>query len=187
MKQPMDVLVSSETNEWYTPPEYVEAVREALGGIAFDPASNFLANAIVQAAAYYTADANGLELWWLADTVFLNPPYGKTGNKSNQEIWARKMLLEFALGSFDRGIMLTKTVPGYKWWDWLFNDVRPTVCITRDRIPFIKPEWIQTDGSIVYPKGQPKKSKAASSFWYIGNDDRKFIEVFSKFGRVIQG
>jgi hypothetical protein len=184
----MRVLVSSESNEWYTPPEYIEAVRETLGFIALDPASSDAANKIVKAYMWHTKeDENVLNETWYVRTAFLNPPYGKTGNESNQEIWARKMLHEFAIGNLGKGILLTKTVPGYKWWDWLFNDVRPTVCITRDRIAFVRPEWVRGDGSIVYPDGQPKKSKAASSFWYIGEDDTKFVKVFSKFGRVISG
>ena len=187
MKQEMSVLVSSLTNEWLTPPEYIEAAREVMDGIIqLDPASSDIANRLVKALVYFTENEDGLSLPWYGN-IFLNCPYGKTKNKSNQEIWARKMLHEYTLGHFSEGVFLSRCTPGYKWWDFLFNDVRPTVCITRDRIAFIRPEWVQEDGSIVYPKGQPKRSKAATSFWYIGEDDRRFIQVFRKFGRVIPG
>ena len=183
----MSVLTSSISDEWITPPEYADASHKVMGGIMLDPATSDVANRIVRASKYLTVDENGLNRRWEARTIFVNPPYGKTGNKSNQEIWARKMLYEYASGNFVEGIFLSRTVPGYAWFDWLFHDVRPTVCITRDRIAFIRPEWVREDGSIAYPKGQPKKSKAASAFWYIGEDDRKFTKVFSKFGRVIPG
>ena len=177
----------NETQEWYTPPEYIEAAREVMGGIGLDPASTKLANGIVQADVFFTIGDDGLSRPWNTRSVFLNCPYGKTKNKSNQEVWSRKMLTEYALGNFGQAVFLSKTVHGYSWYNWLFCDVRPTVCITRDRIAFIKPEWIRTDNSIDYPKKGDLRSKAASSFWYIGEDDGKFTKVFSRFGRVIHG
>jgi len=185
-KQSMSLLVSSKTNDWNTPPEYIEAAREVMGGIDLDPASNEVANRIVRATRYFTLEGDGLKMEW-DGRCFLNPPYGKTGNSSNQSLWSRKALEEYAKGNISECVFLSKCTPGYAWWDWLFCDVRPTVCITRDRIAFIKPEWIRTDNSIDYPKKGDLRSKAASSFWYIGEDDGKFTKVFSRFGRVIHG
>ena len=185
-KQSMSLLVSSKSNDWNTPPEYIEAAREVMGGIGLDPASNEIANRIVRADKFFTEEDDGLSMPWISHSVFLNSPYGKTRNKSNQEIWADKMLREYALHNFGEGILLTKVVPGYEWFDILFCDLQPTVCITRGRIAFIRPEWITEDGTVNYPKGD-NRSKAASAFWYIGNDDRKFAKVFRKFGRIIPG
>ena len=186
MKQSMKVLTSSLTNEWLTPPKYIEAAREVMGGIDLDPASNEVANRIVRATRYFTLEDDGLKTEW-EGRCFLNPPYGKTGNSSNQSLWSRKALEEYAKGNISECVFLSKCTPGYAWWDWLFNDIQPTVCITRDRIAFVKPEWVQPDGSIVYPEKGDLRSKAASAFWYIGNDDRKFAKVFRKFGRIIPG
>ena len=187
-KQSMKVLTSSLTNEWFTPPEYIEAARAVLGEIGYDPASSDLAQKIVRARYFSTLENDDpLDAVWGLGNIFLNPPYGKTGGKSNSEIWARKLLTEYALGHFGEAILLTKDALGYAWCDWLFHDVVPTACITKDRIAFVKPEWVKDDGSIVYPKGQPKRSKTASIFWYIGEDDGKFAEIFKKFGRIIPG
>lgn len=48
------LLNSSASAEWFTPPRYIEAVREVLGAIDLDPASSLAANRIVQAKRYFT-------------------------------------------------------------------------------------------------------------------------------------
>ena len=48
------------SNEWYTPTQYVEAARRVLGGIDLDPASCEVANATVKATRYLTKDDDGL-------------------------------------------------------------------------------------------------------------------------------
>ena len=67
---------ASGENEWYTPPVYVEAAREAMGGIDMDPASCDIAQAIVKAKKHYTIKDDGLSKKWRG-RVFLNPPYSK--------------------------------------------------------------------------------------------------------------
>jgi hypothetical protein len=112
LKQSMEVLTSSETNEWYTPPWVIELVREVLGEIWLDPASNDHAQQWIKARRYYTVEDDGLSLPWASETLFLNPPYGKTGSRSNQEIWMSYLISQLPyIGSC---IALTKTVPGYR-------------------------------------------------------------------------
>jgi len=178
--QPMQVLTSSESNSWYTPPHVIKMVREVLGGIDLDPASHPVPQQWIKATRCYTIYDNGLKFDWKG-RVFLNPPYGKTGNRSNQEIWAEKLNYHCRTGQVSAAIMLTKTVPGYKWWDNLFSGGWPSpCCITRDRLSFVR-------GSDVDELPVPKtgKSKAASTFWYYGDDPELFNKVFSEIGRVI--
>jgi len=71
----MIIQHSSESTEHFTPPEYVEAARRVLGHIDLDPASSPVANEIVKADCYFTAEANGYLQPW-AGRVFVNPPGG---------------------------------------------------------------------------------------------------------------
>jgi ParB family chromosome partitioning protein len=169
----MQVLTSSETEEWYTPHYIIEMVRGVLGDIELDPATCALAQGWIKAERYYTIADNGLWQDWNARTLFLNPPYGKTGTQSNQMVWMAKLL--DSLPTIGSCVALTKTVPGYIWWDSLFNDCWPgPVCITRGRLCFV-----DSSGLL---RGQ---SKAASSFWYYGEYPERFSSIFSKIGKVI--
>jgi hypothetical protein len=45
---------------------------------------------------------NGLAQPWTGRD-FLNPPYGKQGGTSNQEIWTRKLIAEYQAGNVTAG------------------------------------------------------------------------------------
>jgi hypothetical protein len=53
------LLNSSASAEWFTPPRYIEAVRAMLSAIGLDPASSEEANRIVGATRYYTQELEG--------------------------------------------------------------------------------------------------------------------------------
>jgi len=184
MKQSMEALTSSASSHWCTPTKWIDLVREVMGDIDLDPASNDLANRhFVNAKRYY--DEGGLGLQWRG-SVFLNPPYGKIGIESSAGIWLEKLLHEYQSGHCDEAIALTKTVPGYDWWDDLFHGGWPgPLCITKGRISFIHLSWLSADGTITVPKGASNKAKSASTFWYIGPNAPLFREVFSRVGKVI--
>ena len=76
MSEKKQYLIASSTNEWYTPPVYIDAVRAVLGSIQFDPFSCEVANTLVGADDYYTAaDDATMTPWPVVQTVFANPPY----------------------------------------------------------------------------------------------------------------
>jgi ParB family chromosome partitioning protein len=57
-------MMSSKSNEWYTPLPYIEAARLVLGDIDLDPASCELANGVVQAKRFFTEQDDGLTKEW---------------------------------------------------------------------------------------------------------------------------
>ena len=71
-------------DEWYTPPEYIDAARDVLGGIDLDPASSDIANDTVKADEYYTVDDDGLTRVrpagsWRGGDRRMNLPYSRLG------------------------------------------------------------------------------------------------------------
>ena len=159
---------SSKSNEWYTPPIYIEAARIVLGGIDLDPASCREANGHIRAATYWTKEDDGLSRPW-AGTVWLNPPYGKTNGKSNQYIWSQYLIDQYTKENIYAAILLVNACPGEKWFQPLWNY---PICFTDHRIKFIAP-----DGT----RNQPTHSNAFVCF----GKTKRFEEHFSKFGHIV--
>ena len=74
-RAPRATLTASASDEWYTPPEFIEMARQVMGGIDLDPASNETTQQWIQAETWYGIKDNGLTQHWQG-RVWLNPPYG---------------------------------------------------------------------------------------------------------------
>ena len=87
-----------ESDEWYTPQEYIDAAKAVMGGIDLDPASSELAQTVVKADVYLTRFDNGLgQARWLHQRIWLNPPY------SNPGPWIEKLVREHQAGTVLHG------------------------------------------------------------------------------------
>jgi len=94
---------SSQTDEWYTPPQVIEAARATMGGIDLDPASCPSANLTIAASAYYSERVNGLDRLnpWLG-RIWINPPYG-----GKAELFTGRLLSELSpAGEVTQAIVL---------------------------------------------------------------------------------
>ena len=171
LSQPMSVLLSHKEVEYYTPSIYVDAARDLMGAIDLDPASCDAAQLNIKANKFYTISDDGLFQKWHG-RVWLNPPYSKTGGKSNQEIWATKLADEYTAGNVTEAILLVKSALGYKWFENLWD--KWPVCFARERLSFIR-----NDGT---DKGQ---SKHGTAFFYLGKNINQFTQVFKEFGRIV--
>jgi DNA N-6-adenine-methyltransferase (Dam) len=163
---------SSESNEWYTPARYIEAVRECLGGVDLDPASNKTANAVVQAATYFTKKDNGLKKDWRG-TFFLNPPYGLDENKNSLAgEFCKKAIYEYQIGNATAGIILVNSLHSQSWQAPLY---RFPVCFVDHRIKFMSDDGRQNEN----PTFQ-------NIFIYLGPNVGGFALTFARFGYVMQ-
>jgi DNA N-6-adenine-methyltransferase (Dam) len=166
MSQPMQVLVSRETTEWYTPPWLIERVRVTLGSIRLDPASHPIPQAWIQAEQYFTHDDDGLSRPWFGN-VFLNPPY----NGSSAQ-WTAKLISEYQSGRVEQGVLLVSSKLGYAWYEKLWSAY--PVCCLRERVRFVSPDG-QTNG----------QAKCGSTLVYLGQNVDRFGKTFKDMGRVI--
>lgn len=163
--------LSSESNEYYTPPEYIEATRNLFGTIDLDPASHPKAQEYIKAETYFTEEDDGLSQDWHGK-IWLNPPYGKIGNKSSQGHWAQYLKTQYEAEHVTEAVLLVKAAVGYNWFEALW-DIWP-VCFARERLSFVK-----SDGD---DRGQ---SKQGTALFYLGDNIEGFIETFTPFGRII--
>lgn len=69
-----EVMFSSKKNEWETPQELFNKLNKEFS-FTLDPCAT-PENA--KCKKYYTIKENGLEQNWQGETVFCNPPYGRT-------------------------------------------------------------------------------------------------------------
>lgn len=163
-------LHSSESNEWYTPAEYVNAARELMGAIDVDPASCIEANRIVNAEKFFTMRENGLQQPWQG-RIWLNPPYGFEDGKSNQEIWSHQLIERYRAGLVAEAILLVNANTEAKWFQPLYSYL---ICFTNHRIRF--------HGA----NGTSNQPTQGNALIYFGRQHKRFIEIFSRFGTVVE-
>lgn len=158
---------NSGVEEWYTPQEYIEAARTVLGTIDLDPASNDVAQTIVNAITYFTIDDNGLEKPWTG-SVWLNPPYSrnKIGN------FVEKLVSEYTSGNISQAITLTNNATDTRWGQLLLANCT-AICMFSGRIKFLNRE--------LKPLRKPLQGQMAC---YFGTNAQLFKEAFSNFGTV---
>jgi hypothetical protein len=154
-------------NEHYTPPEYIQAVKNVLGYIGLDPFSCEYANRhFVKAIKYYSKEDSAFDKDWAFNTLFMNPPY------SNGEYppAIEKFLNEFEKYHFD-AITLTNNNTDTAATQKLMK-AATAYCFPEKRINYYTEE------------GKTKGNRFGQLFCYFGSDVKKFREEFEKFGNI---
>lgn len=152
--------------EWYTPTLYIKMVRDVLGEIDLDPASNDLAQQSIKATQYFTIAEDGLKQSWHG-RIWCNPPYGR-----QVHAWLEKGLDGYQLGTIDCAIFLLNRT-GAAWYKTLTRQVT-AICEVERRISFL-----DATGT---PQGSPRYY---NDFIYLGRDPKRFKQVYSVVGDVV--
>jgi hypothetical protein len=166
---------SSESVEWYTPPEIMKPIRKYLGRGFFDPASCEEANEFVRAGKFFTAEQDGLKKVWPALNTFVNPPGGvrssstKYPTRSTAAAWALKLQRHWDKGEIERAIFLGFNIEIMLTAQSLA--IQPDIlCVVKSRIRFLEPGGYRntspTHGNVIMGWG----------------DKEEFVKNFSKLG-----
>lgn len=201
---------STKSQEHYTPTHLIEPARELMGSIDLDPASNWLAQDVVKATAFYgwhlkdkaePVLLDGLGAAW-SGNVFLNPPGGDTSkvrpevkgySRSYPLVWWGKLMSEYEAGNVKQAIFIafqlnlwanSQSLPCPSMLDFPY-------CITKKRVRFHYPE--DTHEGLPTVDTQMVESKAPPGFSaivYLPPKDRPqmemtFGEMFSDVGEVM--
>ena len=164
---------STEREEWYTPPLYIDAVRAVLGKIDLDPCSCAVANETVRAEEFITREQDALHISWpLVSTLYCNPPYsaGVVGK------FVERILEHYDSGGFKSGIVLINNVSDTKYWQRLAR-ASALYCMTDHRISFINQQGEQLKQNT---RGQTLFLLTAAN----STIQNQFIESFQRFGVI---
>lgn len=200
MQNPRAILHSSQSVEWFTPPEIVEPCREVLGGIELDPASCPIANLIVKADRFYTEKEDGLVSPW-DGKFFCNPPYGKGTRK-----WPTRAIHQYVEGVTPEGILLMYATPDREWFQQLWAH---PICFLKRRVRFYETiqqwtdrfirNWVKKYGTVPHHDDMPDppvhsladgklvqgpQPTHGNVLIYLGPDWRKFDKRFAGFGHI---
>lgn len=198
-----EALLSSESNEHYSPPSIVEPARVALGGtIDFDPFSCALANTIVRATSFYSAEQapSGFAAAWHGN-VLCNPPGGKLSGESQQVLAWVKLLSEVKIGRVQSAIFVcfnlgflqvSQGAPPPLPLDYPICYPSSRVAYLVDRLPAPTPKQ---------PKRKPTAKQladfaatglcegdsppGASCIVYVGAEVERFATAFDPIGHVV--
>lgn len=177
---------SAESGEWYTPPEWIELVRETLGSIDFDPCSSAKANEIVKSDKYATVPGP----WISGCNVFVNPPgscrpsllykFGTCENakrcscKLPQTFLARCIQQEVFTGSDI--IYLAFSVNQLRQLGKLLRNAPSDLCVSvatpHDRIAYLDPKTMQP----------VKGTNCDSAFVFLSLDHEVTQHFYEAFG-----
>jgi phage N-6-adenine-methyltransferase len=165
-QQPAPNYLTCGTDEWHTPPKYVELARRALGKIDLDPASSKEPQRVVKATCFFTKRDDALKHQWRG-RVFLNPPY------SAKQEFIDKLLSEVASERVTHAILLVHNNCFADWWQRTAREAS-ALFFPAGKLKFRKPD--RTVGTA---------PALGQVFLYFGNNVQRFAATFADAGFVV--
>src|SRR5574344_125668 len=167
--------VISQSQNWCTPPKYVEAVKSVFNGkIDLDPCSN--KESIVHATVeFILPKKDGLLEDWNYQTIYINPPYGADRNrKTTIKDWLNKCAYTREKYKSEIIALIPVATNTVHWKNFIFGKANAICFLYDTRLKFLVNG--NTDN-----KGAPM----ACAMIYWGDHLNKFTEIFQEFGAVV--
>ena len=120
-------LMTSNTNEWYTPKKLFDELNEEFN-FNLDPCCTVES---AKCKDFYTEATNGLSKSWEGKTVFMNPPYGREIKK-----WIEKAYMESLKPNTKVVALIPSRTDTSYWHDYIFNKAKD-IRFLRGRIKFV--------------------------------------------------
>ena len=161
-------LLTSDSDEWYTPQDIIQRVNDCIGPIDIDPCSEPWSAEHpfrVPAQHHFTKAMDGLSRPWFGH-VFVNPPYGRA-----LPHWVLKTYLAHNRGETGETILLVPARTDTKWFQYLWEASR--VCFVRGRISFES------------PAGAKWCAPFPSAIAYWGPSPTRFEYFFTPLGHIV--
>lgn len=163
-------LLSSDSDEWYTPPPVLELLAK-LGRIGLDPCGS--PSSPVEALVRWTIEDDGLSRPWRCARgtfAYANPPY------SDVAAWIDYAIAEWQSDRRRPIVLLVPARPDTAWWSRL--EAVASVLYWRGRLRFVTgPDGERTAKGTSAP--------FPSALCYLGPAHKRFAKVASKRGRVL--
>lgn len=177
----MNIKHSSKSSEWYTPKWLMDKVHNVIGRPDFDPASSDEANEVVKAETYYTFD--GLERPWYGGSIFINPPGGKVGNRSQAVLFWKELMKykEYDNPGFKHAIFIAFSIEALQTTQSCdYSSMGQfTFCIPKKRIKFDRPKGVP-----VTKKDSPSHANAIIYVPGTVDNEAQFTESFRDVGVI---
>lgn len=164
--------INSLTQEWNTPPKYIDLIYKFFGGVPnLDPCSN--ENSLVNAEINWILPTNGLLEEWNYKTIYVNPPYGRNSDKTTIKDWIKKGYESYQKYNNELLYLIPVATNTRHWKDYIFG--KSSICFLYDtRLKFYY-------NGLEVKKGAPM----SCSMIYYGQNINKFKEIFNQSGYII--
>ena len=176
-----NIQLSSKSSEWYTPPWIVDLVHQVIPVIDLDPASSISANETVKAKTIITRELDALSVSWahLPVSIYLNPPSGRTGNKSNVKLFWDKLMTFRDSGLLKHAIFMGFSLEHLQMTQG--GKGKLSICDFPIVIPSKRTKFMSPNGQC----NLPTHSYVIAYIPGLTNNTSLFKEVFSEIGAIM--